>query len=162
MTLLTYKISTLNINGIYSTNRTEILEVFLLINEIDVLCMQEVTNAKVTIIRNYTAHVNIRIEGRGTVILHKDCYHLTDIEKLPAGRGISGLFIEVKIISGYAPSGSARKGEREEFFNIIFPQLLRHPHPKLILAGDFNCVLQPTDTTGTFNTSRALKHLVQV
>jgi exonuclease III len=103
-------------------------------------------------IRNYTAHVNIGIEGRGTAILHKDCYHLTDIEKLPTGRGILGLFNDVKIISVYAPSGSARKGESEEFLNVSVPQLLRHPHPKLILARNFNCVLQPTDTTGAFNT----------
>jgi hypothetical protein len=56
------------------------LEDFLLISEIDVLCMQEVTNTKVTMIRNYTAHVNIGIEGRGTAVLNKDCYQLTDMK----------------------------------------------------------------------------------
>jgi hypothetical protein len=70
------------------------------------------------------------------------------------------MFNDMKIISVYAPLGSECKREREEFFNISIPQLLRHPHSRLINAGDFNCVLQPTDTTGTFHTSTALRNLV--
>jgi exonuclease III len=130
----TYKIATININGIHSTTTTKMLEDFLHINETDVLWMQEVTTTTVKMIRNYTAHVNIGIEGRGTTILYKDCYPFTDIEKLPTGRGIAGMFNDTKILSVYATSGSERKREREEFFNISVPQLLRHPHSKLIIA----------------------------
>jgi hypothetical protein len=85
MNLLTYKMATININGIHSTTITKLLEDFLHINEIDVLCMQEVTTTTVKMIRNYTARVNIGIEGRGTAILHKDCNPFIDIEKLPNG-----------------------------------------------------------------------------
>jgi exonuclease III len=160
MNLLTYKIATININGIHSTSRTKMLEDFLHINEIDVLRMQEVTITKVTMIRKYTTHVNIGIEGRGKAILYQVCYPFTDIEKLPTGRGISGMFNDMEILSVYGLSGSECKRKLEDFFDISVPQLLRHPRCKLIIAGDFNCVLQPTDTTGTFHTSGAFRHLV--
>jgi exonuclease III len=136
------------------------LENFLYIHEIDVICLQEITSTTVTKILNYTAHVNIGTEGRGTAILHKDCYTLTVIEKLPTGSGIIGTFNDLKILNVYAPSGSERKRERQEFFNTEVPRLLIHPHNTLIIAGDFNCVIHPSDTTGSPNMSRALKHLI--
>jgi hypothetical protein len=54
------------------------LEDFLHTNEIYVICLQEVTKMEVMNIRN-----NIGTEGRGTAILHKDCYELTNIKKMP-------------------------------------------------------------------------------
>jgi len=42
--------------------------------------------------------------------------------------------------------------EREYFYNAEMPQLLQVGHGDLILGGDFNCVTDPADTTGTFQT----------
>jgi hypothetical protein len=35
-----------------------------------------------------------------------------------------------------------------------------HPSNNIVLAGDFNCVLTPSDCTGSYNDSRALARLV--
>jgi exonuclease III len=98
------------------------LEDFLHTNEIDVICLQEVTKPYVTNIRNYTAHVNIGTEGRGTAILHKNCYEFSNIEKMPTRRGILGTFHDMKILNVYAPSDTTRRQEREEFFETVIPR----------------------------------------
>jgi hypothetical protein len=50
-------------------------------------------------IKNYTSHINIVSEGRGTSILTKDGHKLTDIQGFPTGRGISAHFNGVKILN---------------------------------------------------------------
>jgi exonuclease III len=104
MSEYTYKLATLNINEISTTTRIKMLEDFLHSNEIDLIRLQEVTNS-INMIRNYSAHINIGSERRGTAILIKDCYTLTDINYMPTGRGITALFNGVKILNVYAPSG---------------------------------------------------------
>ena len=79
---------------------------------------------------------------------------------MPTGRGIAGLFNGVKILNLYATSGSEKRNEREKFYNLDVPRLLHHPESKLIFAGDFNCVLKNTDTTGKPTLSRALNQLI--
>jgi hypothetical protein len=61
----------------------------------------------------------------------------------------------------YAPSGTARREDREFFFNAELPDLLYTASHSMIIGGDFNCVLQPVDTTGHFSTSRALAEIVR-
>jgi exonuclease III len=89
------------------------LEDFLHSNEIDLICLQEITNS-INMIRNNSVRINIGPEGRGTAILIKDCYTLTDIQYMPTGRGITAFFNGVKILNLYAPSGS-EKNERKAF-----------------------------------------------
>ena len=60
----------------------------------------------------------------------------------------------------YAPSGSAQRAARENFFNETLPYYLRHRTTHVILAGDFNCVLRTRDSSSP-NTSPALKAAVQ-
>jgi hypothetical protein len=79
---------------------------------------------------------------------------------MPTGRGILGTFHDMKILNVCAPSGTTRRREREEFFNTDIPRLLLRPHDTLIISGDFNCVVNPTDTTGTLHFSRALPKLL--
>jgi exonuclease III len=55
----TYRIATLNINGIAAKLRIRMLEEFLHAHDIDFLCVQELTNANIQEVRNYTAHLNI-------------------------------------------------------------------------------------------------------
>jgi len=69
-------------------------------------------------------------------------------------------FREIWIINVYAPSGTAMKQERERFFNSELPYLLTSETGHILLVGDFNCILEASDTTGGFTYSRALAELV--
>jgi len=47
------------------------LEEFLYKHDIDVALLQEITHSDLSTLRNYNAHVNQGMEGRGTAILTK-------------------------------------------------------------------------------------------
>jgi exonuclease III len=100
------------------------------------------------------------VENQGTAILAKEGINLTDIKRLPSGRGIALTFQGTCIINLYAPSGTEKKQEREQFYNNDITCLLPITIPDLIIVGDFNCVLSQSDTTGQWNYSKALANLV--
>jgi hypothetical protein len=52
------------------------------------------------------------------------------------------------------------KQERERFFPSELPYLLIGASDHILLGGDFNCVLEPSDSTGYFNYICALAELV--
>jgi hypothetical protein len=54
----------------------------------------------------------------------------------------------------YAPSGAGRRQEREEVLNMEVPYLVRTTTS--IIIGDFNIVLNKTESTGHYSYSRAL------
>ena len=54
---------------------------------------------------------------------------------------------------------TGRRTEREDFFNESIIGLLHTSPTTLILAGDFNCVLNTSDSTGQRTCSRALARL---
>jgi exonuclease III len=111
----TYRIATLNINGVSSTTRIRMLEDFLRRQEIDLMLLQEVTQDTISMIGNYTAHINIGTDGRETAILAKEGFTLTNIQRIPSGRGIAATLQGIRIVNIYAPSGSEKKREREAF-----------------------------------------------
>jgi exonuclease III len=86
---------------------------------------------------------------------------LNNIVRLPSGRAIAATFNGIRIVNIYAPSGAANKQHREQFFNKELTYLLMNNQTDLIIAGDFNCILDNTDATGTNNHSRALLHLTR-
>jgi len=133
----TYKIATLNINGISAPTRIHMLKELLYKHDIDLALLQDVTISKIATIRRYTSYINMGTECRGTAILAKDSYLLTNIQRIPTGRGISAYFNGIRIINIYAPSGSEKKREREEFHNGDVARLLMHPSDNIVLAGDF-------------------------
>jgi len=142
------KIATININAISSVNRIQVLGDFLFLQDIDIALLQEVTTTNLTCIRNYTVHGNIGTEGRGTAILSKTGITLTDVMRLPSGRGIAAKLFGTKIVNIYAPSGAEKKAERERFFSNVILPLLPTRHSDLLLAGDFNCILHTSESTG--------------
>ena len=73
------------------------LEEFLYKHNIDLALLQEVTNSKITTIRRYTSYINIGTEDRGTAILAKDSYFLTNIQRIPTGGGMSTPFSGIRI-----------------------------------------------------------------
>jgi exonuclease III len=155
-----YTIATLNINGIRAHHRMLMLADFLRAQDVDLLCAQEVTTDALQGIPTYTTHLNMGTEGRGTALLVKDAYKVDDVRRLPSGRGIMATFNGIRIVNIYAPSGTSKRKERELFYNLELPHLIGQPPAEMLIAGDFNCVLQPQDSTGVPHTSRALHALV--
>jgi hypothetical protein len=97
---------------------------------------------------------------RGTAFLVRNGIPLTNIIRVPSGRVIAATYHNTLLINVYAPSGTTQRFDRENFFNVELPNLLRPNRSQTIIGGDFSCVLHPTDTTGHFNTSRALKEII--
>jgi exonuclease III len=155
-----YKIITLNIHGIESDTKHRMLEELLKRQEIDIALYQEVTNHKINNIQGYHTYINIGSEKRGTAIAMKEGTHSSDIGRIPTGRGIAAK-IEDTWLNIYAPSGTTRKAEREQFFNTEVTYIIPATHERIILAGDVNCTMYPTDCTGTNNHSVALDKLIK-
>jgi hypothetical protein len=114
--LYSYKIATLNINGLATQPRIMMLEDFLHKQQIDILFLQEVTRPVFDYIQGYVAHTNIGTTGRGTAILTRVHIQLMNIVRLPTGSGIAAVFQNVTLVKIYAPSGVERRREREQFF----------------------------------------------
>jgi len=120
-----------------------------------------VTSTKVLNVRGYNTHLNIRASISGTAILAKTTLHLTNITTLPSGRAIAADYMGIRLINVYAPSGTARRTDREQFYTTELPYLFHDGPTDLLIGGDFNCVLHPGDTTGQFQTSRALTEMIR-
>jgi exonuclease III len=154
------KIGTLNINGIKADMKLEMLETFLRCKDFDILLLQEVMTRKLRAFSNYTTHLNMGPEGRGTAILLKNDLESRNLRRLPSGRSMSIHLHWLCIVTVYAQSGAEKKREREEFLMIDVPNLIPTTPTELILAGNFNCTLARSDSTGPPNYSRALDTLL--
>ncbi|KAL9698866.1 hypothetical protein quinque_002307 [Culex quinquefasciatus] len=71
------------------------------------------------------------------------------VEKSLDGRLIALRVQNTTLCNVYAPSGTALRAERERFFNGTLAYHLRHNTDHIVLAGDFNCVLRPCDSTSS-------------
>jgi hypothetical protein len=68
-----YKVATININGVRSEPRHDMLAGFFLHKQdIDVALLQEVRQPGITVIQRYIAWINLGNERRGTAILTRD------------------------------------------------------------------------------------------
>lgn len=155
----TLLIATANFNGSSSPTKLYALQRFLYDYEIDILFLQEVTFTDFSSLRNYTAHVNLGTDRRGTALITKPGIDLQSLERLPSGRVISGVYQNFGFLNIYAPSGSNKRKEREDFFRMDLPYFLRHLPRQYLLGGDFNCVLRPEDCTGSYRPSASLQKL---
>ena len=123
--------------------------------------LQEVSHTILNTISRYTVHMNIVTDWRGTAILAKDGAALTNILRLPSGRGMSASLHGILIVNIYAPSDSQKRQEMECFYNTEVIYLIPSFSTAMILASDFNCVITNDDCTGQRNYSRALVRLIQ-
>lgn len=156
----TYRITTLNINGLSSPTTVTMLGDILHRQEIGNILLQEVTQPFLDTIRGYSEYTNNGTIRRGTAILTREQITLTDITRLHSGRGMTMEYQGVWLINVNAPSGAARRQERESF-NIELPCLLRALPSNMIIGGHFNCLLSKPDGMGHLNYSRALDNLVR-
>jgi hypothetical protein len=139
----TYRVATLNINGISSVGRLRMLEKFLRKKEIDILLLQEFVIPDLDMLNGYAACVNVRTDMRGTAMVVKDPLTLTNAKKLPSGRGLAAPVSGVWFVNVYAPSGAERK--RESFYNVDLTSLLRTlPHSMILGETSTACLTQLT------------------
>jgi len=155
------KIAKLNINGLTSPTIVVMLEAFLLLQEIDILLLQEVTQHILDNLSGYPTYYNVGTSMRGTAIVTRGEIQLANVTKISPGRATAATFREVWLINIYAPSSTARRQEREFFYNSEPTYLLREAPENVRMGGDFNCVLEETDSTSGYNYSPALAELVR-
>ena len=72
---------------------------------------------------------------RGTAILAREGITLDDIVRAPSGRAIAAVYQGILLLNVYAPSGTSRKAEREEFYNLVLPPLFRNDVPHILCGG---------------------------
>jgi exonuclease III len=114
------------------------LEELLQRQEIDTAFLQEVKHPHLNAINRYIAYINEGATSRGTAILARGRIILTNVTRLPTGRGIDAEYQGISLVNIYAPSGAARRNEGEIFYNDDITYLLPASPSEMILAGDFN------------------------
>jgi len=65
----------------------------------------------------YEAHYNMGTSRRGTAIVAREGIELENIIRLPSGGAIGARFRDTWIMNIYAPSGTAKRHEREHFYS---------------------------------------------
>ena len=153
------KIASININGIRSPTRVGMLTEFLRKQDIDNAMIKEIVDPESVSINDYHAHTNIGQNMRGTAIIARKDLHITQIERIPSGRAIAAEFHGTRILNAYAPSGTSKRTQRESFFLTELPVLPSADAQTILLGGDFNCTLQPADSTGPSTHSKALEEI---
>jgi len=109
----------------------------------------------------YETLINEGTDKICTAIVVKEGISLTNIKLLPSSRGMAGLFKDTWLINIYAPSGAENRHEQKKMFTHDLGYLLPTCQRDIVLAGDFNCVISPSDCTGSPNTSKALSSTIQ-
>jgi exonuclease III len=133
---------------------------FMRHHDIDVALLQEVSDPLILENRGYVIHHNIGPGRRGTAIAATPTCCLHNIERAPDGRVIAATLNTTRIINVYAPSGTSKRAEREKYFGHDLARFLDISNKDLILGGDFNSVLSPSDATGAPCNSKALGDIV--
>lgn len=151
----TYKISTLNINRISSHVKILSLAQYLRAADVDIVLLQEALSPQIADITGYEAIVNIGTEA-GTMILYKQGIPCSPLAILPTGRGIAAKFHDILLLNVYAPSGSNARAARKAFFSGGIAHLITDMRLRIVMGGDFNCVVRQLDQTPNFNFSQEL------
>lgn len=153
------KIITVNFCAATSRSRVEALREHICRHDADVILLQEVA-VQALDVPGYEAVVNTGPAMRGTAILARESMGMTPMLSLPSGRACAVRIGSLTVINVYAPAGSMRRRERADFYAVDLAPLLAAAGPRIVLAGDFNCVLRDADTTGTTTKCAELAQLV--
>ncbi|XP_045032605.1 uncharacterized protein LOC123474456 [Daphnia magna] len=144
------KIASINIGGITSVERRQILLNFCRDGNLDIVGLQEVAFHSCPIIEScYHLLANVGPNKNGTAILIKHGLEYSRLLLEPDGRLIS---IDVKcftFINIYAPSGKQAKNERNTFLRQTVPAYSVTARLPFVLMGDFNCVDDIQDRANT-------------
>jgi exonuclease III len=149
-----FKFATLNINVLASRTKVEMLQDFLRRKEIDILFLQEVAHSTIDALRSCMTYTSLVPAGRGTAMVTRNEITITDITRLPSGRGIAAEYRGIWLVKVYAKSGTAKRHARERFYNNELPYLLRASSSNMIVRGNFKRVLNHKTALGTLTTVR--------
>lgn len=158
----TINILTLNTNVVTNPGCLEEIRRLLESERVDIALLQEVAVTSFNFY-GYSEHVNVGPNRRGTAILWRTTIQIQDLTSLTSGRGAAGTLGDVRIVNLYAPAGGAQRQDRRKFFAEDITPLLAGPEgasARVVIGGDFNCVLEAADTTGAFNKCATLQQLV--
>jgi exonuclease III len=105
------KVAIININEITTRTRVGILTEYMNCHDLDIVLLQEITSMGLLNMPGYDIY-NEGTHMRGIVIVMRNIT-LTNILKLPTGRAIAAEYNGMNLFNICAPSGSARRTERE-------------------------------------------------
>ena len=154
-----FRIVTLNVNGMCTVRKQEMLVDFLqkeniqccLIQGHNLKCQSSVSDI-VSDKYDIFFNASVKLKG-GTMILidRKIKYSVLSCENSHDSRIISlKIFIETQqmhLLNVYAPSGKNHHLEREELFRNEILYYLRNSLSTTIWGGDFNCIIRKTDVS---------------
>ena len=171
--MLSVKVISLNINGINDQIKQIKLVSFLQENAIDIAMIQEhnIKNLNKIKYLNQYYHLilnkSILLKGGTLIAINKKlpstigCTYLHPTSRLTTA--YLNLFnTKLYLVNVYAPSGRSKENEREEFFEQELMQSLVTNTDNILLAGDWNCILSPRDSSSPENSSisRNLKGII--
>ena len=137
----TIKIATFNIGGILLENRIRQLLSYCKEGGFDLVALQEVKFSRNNLLESHFDVIyNLGPHRLGTAILVKRGISFSRELLEPDGRLISIDVGSFTFINIYAPSGSDKIVERNDFFRRTIPAYAGSSSLPLILVGDFNCV----------------------
>lgn len=147
VTSLITAIVSINFGGSFSDTKLGMLRNFVNRGNYDVVFVQEVA-VKSFNFYGFEEVVNLNETKRGTAILFKESLVSRGAVKLADGRGVAVLIGDTVFVNIYAPSGAQHRKERKEFFSEGVTPLFAGSYEKIVFGGDFNCVIDKTDSTG--------------
>ena len=162
------KVATYNIAGIVAPLKWEILLRFCLDNELDIICLQEVSISESAIISpHYDMIANVGPNKRGTAVLLRKGVRAERTLLEPEGRLTAVQAGGIMFVCIYAPSGDQARQKRNEFFRRTIPAYVAMTKNPVVVLGDFNAIEEPgeratrkgNDLVEKHCTSPALKEL---
>ena len=146
-----YRIWTLNINCLVNPSSKLGLLEFLRRNDPDLLCLQEVNLLQPELSDmikplRYNCYCNVTETGRGTAILWKETFIVTNQRTIVPDRLMSIDFGLYTLINVYGPSGRARRQDRADLYSTNLNLYLAGIRNRIkVLGGDFNCIVEKRD-----------------
>jgi exonuclease III len=124
------KIATLNINGLHTRTRVEMLHDFIQKQEIDVLFIQDVTHPNIGALRGHRMYTNVGTMMRGTAFVTREEMQLHNIKQLLSGRGKAADFRGIMLIKIYMHPPELQRGweENQTDPRHVSTEWIFHPH----------------------------------
>lgn len=157
--LRSYKIATINLNAVTNETKLEALKSFIRVSDFDIIFLQEVALTTLQI-SGYNVVFNVDGSRRGTAIAVRNYFSYGRVERSLDTRIISMRINGVTLINVYAPSGTLNRGARENFFNATLPYYYYNATETVVIGGDFNCVVNAKDATGSNSHSPMLRRFM--
>jgi hypothetical protein len=110
-------------------------------HDLDIVFLQEITDMEALPMPGYDVYYNIGSDICGTAIVSRNEIMRRNISKLPSGRAIAVECKGLHIVNIYVPPGTAKRTEREIFYNIEVPKLLQTGHGEIIIGATSNVYL---------------------